>query len=193
MISGRAGAGKDYIANAFKIALENEGKTVDVLHFADNIKDMICTLFKISRDELDIYKNSIEAFTIKVTRGNSVLHKTDFRELLQLLGTEVIKPKFGEAVWAKMTLADIQMSKADYVLIPDWRFLIESSTLQDFGLVPIKLRIENLVQKNGLFYRHPSETELRDLDSDFFDFIYCNHKGKEVDIKSLLGGIDANR
>jgi hypothetical protein len=122
------------------------------------MKQIAATLFDISLEQLDLYKNHSLEYVIDITQLSDFvrpidLHNTNFRRFLQLLGNEAIKPLFGDAVWAKLAQQHINQSSADIIIIPDCRFAIE---LQTIGGTTIRIVNNSLPPP----MQHASELEL---------------------------------
>ena len=78
---GPAGSGKDYLANILK-----QYTNYKITHFADPIKDILCEVFKISKDELNKLKND----------ENTKILGTNMRSILQTFGTDIMQNMFGK-------------------------------------------------------------------------------------------------
>jgi hypothetical protein len=141
-ISAKARHGKDTAAELLKEYLESKGQRVLITHFADLLK-FICKEFfgwDGKKDEAG-------------------------RTLLQYIGTDVVGAK-DPAYWAKFIVDFLKLfeNEWDYVLIPDWRYPIESATLSTWFWT-VRLRIErpgfesNLTAEQKL---HASEVSLDD-------------------------------
>ena len=161
---GQARAGKDTTATQLKLYYESIGKSVEILSYAAPMKQIAATLFGISLEQLDDYKNCANTVSIEVYnngeteesyQGHSFLFELDFRTVLQRLGNEAIKPLFGDAVWANLAQQHINQSSADIIIIPDCRFLVE---LQAVGGVTIRIVNNSLPPPMN----HASELELAD-------------------------------
>jgi len=179
MVSGLKRSGKDYISNIIKNELTKKGYTVDIFAFAKPIKDIITKTLNISLDELDLYKNEKSPISINGTIC------TDMRKVLQDFG-EVMKDTFGKDVWVKAMLNNINNSKADIIIISDFRFLIEYESLKslDHNITTINVLDFNLKLDDA----HPSEREL--IDNDFKYDICLDNTAKNDNIvdhvKSLI-------
>ena len=90
-ICGHKGSGKDYLANILK-----EYTGFKVVHFADPIKDILCDLFKISKDELNKLKNS----------EDSKILGTNMRSILQVFGTNIMQRFCGKRIWVDLVLKE---------------------------------------------------------------------------------------
>jgi hypothetical protein len=145
-ISGSAGHGKDTFAEMMCEHLTNAGKRAIIIHFADYLK-YICKQYYNWDGQKD------EAG----------------RTLLQRIGTDVIGAKQPE-YWAKFIIDILKFfeDEWDYVLIPDCRYPIEVSTMED-NFDTVVLRVErpgfesNLTEEQK---KHASEVMMDDYPFD---------------------------
>lgn len=107
-IHGKAGSGKDTIANELSNTWLNHVKA-----FADPVRDLTATMFRIDRG-LFIDRASKE--TIIPDLGYSP------RELLQYVGTELVRDNVDEQFWIKHMSWRIAASHSSTIIIPDVRF-----------------------------------------------------------------------
>lgn len=124
---GQARSGKDFTATQLKLYYESIGKSVELLSYAAPMKQIAATLFGISLEQLDDFKNQPINYPLTVTSlytGMPVV-QLDLRTFLQRLGNEAIKPLFGDVVWANLMQQAISKSSADVIIIPDCRFTVE--------------------------------------------------------------------
>lgn len=148
VISGKARNGKDTIADFLKQALENDGHKVLVTHYADLLK-YICKQFFGWNGEKD----------------------EDGRQLLQYIGTDVIRKKKPD-YWVQFITSILKIfpHQWDYVLIPDCRFPNEIDTLRNARFNTTHLRIvrsnfdDNLTDEQRA---HSSETALDNTEPDY--------------------------
>ena len=155
---GFARAGKDWTASQFKTYFESQGKSVEIMSYAAPMKRIAATLFDITLEQLDNYKNHPLEYVIDITQLSEFkvpvdIHNTNFRRFLQLLGNDAIKPIFGDDVWAKLAKANIDKSTADIIIIPDCRFAVE---LNEVGGTTVRIVNNSLPPPMN----HPSELEL---------------------------------
>ena len=61
LITGKAGSGKDTTAVLLKEMLECQGKKVEILHFADELKKYVAGMLNISVEELEELKRNKES------------------------------------------------------------------------------------------------------------------------------------
>lgn len=172
-LSGYKRSGKDHTAKLMKCVLESQGYSVDIMSYAQPMKEIISTIFDISLEQLDEFKNNPEQYSISINNSNCVVHnihdigswyETNFRRILQLFGSEAMKTQFGDSVWADLMLTKISQSSADYIIIPDCRFLVEINTV---GGTIVRVMNDSITLDTS----HASETELNDYD---FDYYLCN-------------------
>ena len=162
-ISGKAQNGKDTSAEIFKNELVIRGHSVLVIHQADLLR-YICKAFFNWNGEKD------EAG----------------RTLLQQVGTNVIRkvePDFWVDFIAKVT--GFFRDTWDYIIIPDTRFPNELEKLKANDANVFHVRVIRKDFKSPLTeeqQRHPSETALDGIESDF---TLINDKG----IDDLYGGV----
>ena len=159
---GQARSGKDWTASQLKAYFESQGKSVEIMSYAAPMKRIAATLFDISLESLDYFKNHSDTVSIEVYdnaetedtyQGHSFLLESNFRTFLQRMGNEAIKPIFGDDVWAKLAKANIDKSTADIIIIPDCRFTIE---LNEVGGTTVRIVNNSLPPPMN----HPSELEL---------------------------------
>ena len=155
---GFSRAGKDWTASQLKAYFESQGKSVEIMSYAAPMKRIAATLFDITLEQLDNYKNHPLEYVIDITQLSEFkvpvdIHNTNFRRVLQLLGNDAIKPIFGDNVWAKLAKANIDKSTADIIIMPDCRFTVE---LNEVGGTTVRIVNNSLPPPMN----HPSELEL---------------------------------
>ena len=154
-IGGFKRSGKDTISQMIANHYQSSGKLVDIFHYADPIKEHVCKLFNISLEQLDEFKNSKKELW-SFDNYDNAYKVTDFRDLLTSTG-DSFKSIFGDDIFLRLMLENIEKSEADIIIIPDFRFKVEH--------IPnsVTIRINNNDITNDT--DHPSATEL--IDSDF--------------------------
>ena len=155
---GQARSGKDWTTSQLKAYFESQGKSVEIMSYAAPMKRIAATLFDITLEELDNYKNHPLEYVIDITQLSDFkvpvdIHNTNFREFLQRLGNQAMKPEFGDDVWAKLMQSNIDQSSADIIIIPDCRFNVE---LEAVGGVTVRVVNNSLPPPMN----HASELEL---------------------------------
>ena len=155
-IGGFKRSGKDTISQMIANHYQSSGKLVDIFHYADPIKEHVCKLFNISLEQLDEFKNSKTELWCYDNFENAY-KVTDFRDLLTSTG-DSFKSIFGDDIFLRLMLENIEKSEADIIIIPDFRFAIEHIP----NAVTIRIINNDIVNDTD----HPSETELIDFDFD---------------------------
>lgn len=160
LISGKAGHGKDTVADLMKEYLEKNGKTVLIIKFGDAVKWLASKYFGFDGK--------------KDTQG---------RNILQTLGTEIMRAKY-PTYWAELVAKFISACNSwDYVLIPDLRFSNEWTTVKQFNDNVYTVRVDRYDENGQPFVNlkmdaeqrnHISETE---LDHANFDYWIRNEYG----------------
>ena len=160
-LSGRKRSGKDWTATAIKQQLESHGYSVEVLSFAEPLKDIASIILDMPLSDLESAKNNNDSIYQTGSYYNEYL--TTFRSMLQKLGTEAMKKYFGDFVWYDLLINRIEQSSADYILVPDYRFPEET--------IPGALTVRIHSTSVDLTDNHISETALDDF---VFDHVLDN-------------------
>ncbi len=156
-IGGFKRSGKDTISQMIANHYQSKGKLVDIFHYADPLKQIAASIFDISLEQLDEFKNN-KTELWRFDEFGDAYQVTNFREILMKIGNESIKPVFGNDVWQKIIYEKIEKSEADIIIIPDFRFKVEHIP----NAVTIRIINNYIVNDTD----HPSETELIDFDFD---------------------------
>lgn len=179
LVSGKKRSGKDHVSGELKKYLESLGERVDLYAYADPMKTILSTTFGITVDQLNNMKNELTPITLNTGDGFKV---TNMREILQRFGTEAMQTEFGVGVWRERAENFIKKSKANFILITDFRFPTEM--IDDSYLLQIKnVEIDSIAAD-----KHISENLLNDFK---FDTIIDN-SGKPVfdELKEQFTNID---
>jgi hypothetical protein len=159
LIGGKKRSGKDYFASLLQEELYKNEKTSCIISFADPLKEIISKTFDISLETLDEYKNrSMKVFVPSDEFGKGIEEISNFRSIIQRLGTEAMKPIFGDDVWTNILLKKAQESNVDFVIVPDFRFKVEKIS---------ELTIEVINEDIESMDSHSSENELKDFKFKF--------------------------
>ena len=159
LVSGYKRSGKDFVSTILNSELENSIS----YSLATPLKDIVATTLGISLDELDLFKNNPEYYSVVFMFKDKMFGSSDFRKILQKFGTEATKKWFGDPVWTDLFIA--QDFKEDYIIISDWRFrteVEEFSKVYD-NVITIRINDDNIVNTD----MHPSETALDGFDYDY--------------------------
>lgn len=164
LISGKAQNGKDTSANFFKEILEDQGKSVLIMHYSDLLK-FICKEYFGWNGEKD----------------------ETGRTLLQYVGTDLVRarePNF----WVDHIVHFLKVfnDKWDYVIIPDTRFPNEIRRIREGGISACHVKVTRGSDfDNGLTEKqknHPSENALKNVSAD----ISIDNTGSMDELKTTI-------
>lgn len=147
-ISGKAGSGKDTVANIIQKRLAEQWISCKIIHYADLLK-FICEKYF----DWDGQKDE---------KG---------RRLLQHVGTDVVR-SWDANFWVDFVATMLRLfgNRWGYVIIPDARFPNEIDRLRESGFDVTHLRVERPEYESDLTdtqKAHPSETSLNNYKPDF--------------------------
>lgn len=157
-LCAKAQHGKDFAASILKEKLEQQGKKVLIIHFADYLKF-------ISREYFGWDGNKDE-------KG---------RTILQQIGTEKIRtrdPDFHVGILTRFI--KVFAEDYDYFLISDCRFSNEIEYPRDKKLNVISLHIERLNFENSLTPEQRQHRSEIALDNFKFDYYLESESGREA-------------
>ena len=165
LLSGFKRSGKDFIAHYIHGKIE-----ASIISFAEPMKFIIAKTFGITLEELDAFKNDIEGYGIEVkaypnNQPQVHIKYTNFREVLQLFGTEGMKPMFGDHVWAE--LAEKRAGEiGGTIIIPDFRFRIEDEVWDKdkYDVISVRIQDDNISMTDS----HASEVDLLQYTFDYY-------------------------
>jgi hypothetical protein len=118
-IAGKARSGKDTVASLLWV---HGGYTR--LAFADPVKMATQAMFGLTRAQT--WDDELKEIPI-ARWGLSP------RQMFQLVGTECVKPIFGDDIWIKRMLVDMEFLGEDNIVIPDVRFETEADFIRMSG------------------------------------------------------------
>lgn len=184
--AGKMGSGKDAAAGFLK------EKGFERIAFADNLKEMAMEIFGLTRDQCydqDLKKAEFETplrvlagdigsimdyakkkngFEIDGEAALKLLSTTGVdlispREVLQYLGTEILRNCIDEHYHAKVVKNIIDMRGWTNVAIPDCRFPNERMFVKEWGGLNVLIkRPAELIENTAGIEAHASETSLGD-------------------------------
>ena len=169
LINGLPRAGKDTVAD-FLV----HNKKYQKMSFAEPLKQVIAGTFDISLEDLDTFKNNPTEYGIDVmfypnNQPHQKIMQTDFRKLLQNFGTEGMKPVVGHSVWADLLYKNVQESASDFIVVSDFRFLVEYQTPENVNVITVLVKDKRDLPIKG----HASDIEL--YQNNFkFDYVIPN-------------------
>lgn len=188
LINGAARSGKDTVARMMKDFLKSNNQTVEILSFAEPLKQIIASTFNISLEDLEEFKNKSDRYEVhRVDTHSFILHqKTNFRKILQRFGTEGMKPVFGENIWARLLAEKANKSSSNWIIVPDFRFNIEYEEMLKFQALEVyNVYAFEVLSDRGEIKEstHSSERELDDFE---FDYTIDNIWGKLNETKEQI-------
>lgn len=158
LITGKKRSGKDTVA--FMLNKYMDGSKL--MSFAYPMKKIIYDTIGITFKQGEYAKNygKVKAF---LKFWNPLFLFLDIRRVLQIFGTEGMKPWFGNTVWKD--LAEKHMN-SDVLIISDWRFPEESKWSSDYKIVTVRIEREGLISTDT----HASENALNEFETDYTIF-----------------------
>jgi hypothetical protein len=169
LINGLPRAGKDTVADYI-----TSNHSALKMSFATPMKNIIANTFGITLDELDTYKNNTDEYGVELkaypnNQPQQVIKYTNFREILQLFGTEGMKPEFGTDVWSNLLYLKVLQADAELVVVPDYRFMCEYKPQPGINIIRILVKDERDLPTEG----HASDVELYQNNVEF-DYVINN-------------------
>jgi len=163
LINGQKRSGKDFSASILydKLSVNN---TLTKMAFADPMKNIISTIFGITLEQLDEFKNKPDKFKVKI-EGYPEYEGVTFRQTLTRFGTDGMYPEFGEDVWADLFISKVKEIESDVIIVPDFRYISEYKGALKTGHRVVTLFIKN--DKCDTTDQHRSERELDDFKFDY--------------------------
>ena len=164
LIAGKKRSGKNYTAEMLQNIFLRKNISCETFSFAEPLKDIVAKTFLITHSELEEYKNNPNRYKIMLrdTGGDTSKELTDFRQVLNDLGTPIMKSYFGENIWVNLIENKIKKSQSNVILIPDFRFPIEKLQMKDTKVITIRVNKEGLEHSNLI-----SENSLNDFVFDY--------------------------
>jgi len=183
-ISGHMGVGKDVVGQM--IQAEARGYW-EIKKYAKKLKQITCILTGCSMQDLESedFKNS--HLSPEWKGGHCTFSHSTYRDILQKLGTEVMRDSLHKNVWVNAMYADytpIGLHNKDYVgpmsiretksdsIYPNWvitdmRFPNELEAVKQRGGITIRVNRDNGTRAISMINSHASETALDDADFDY--------------------------
>jgi hypothetical protein len=153
-LSGYAQSGKDTVAELLCLNYKYQRRS-----FADPIRHALLTL-NPKLDSITHISDLIQDYGWEIAKKNP-----EVRRLLQVLGTDVGRRMFGDKVWVKMLMDELNYE--DRVVISDVRFPNEAEAIKKLGGVVLRINRRNHSAVNG----HTSEHA---LDNYMFNYVIYN-------------------
>jgi ABC-type dipeptide/oligopeptide/nickel transport system ATPase component len=166
-LSGKIGSGKSTFSSELRNVLESKNYIVEERNFADKLKKITYELtghYGYTQEDKNVYL--------------PIWRKT-VGEILQLLGTEVLRNHFDSEVWVKATISNLNPDTT--YIIGDVRFLNEVEAIKSLGGIVIRLEGDpcNIRLNSKRDPNHSSETSLDNYID--FDGVYVNTPEKGLE------------
>ena len=184
-LSGKIRSGKSRVAKIFKEVLEENGKTGEIKSFASPIYEIVSRLYRSNIKEIQRDKRDNVPIYIHTRKSNSGLILSNYREILQIIGTTArdcgdedvwVNSLFGcdnEKIMGEFTWA------TDYWIIDDVRFPNEAQRILDCNGKLIRINRSDAEDN-----KHVIENSLNDWDK--WDLVIeNNHTSKKKRNKEL--------
>jgi hypothetical protein len=186
LIAGKKRSGKNYTAEMLQSMLLKKNISCETFSFAEPLKDIVAKTFLISQSELEDYKNNPNRYKImlKDNEGSNSRILTDFRQVLNDLGTPIMKSYFGDNIWVNLTENKIKKSQSKVIIISDFRFPVEKLQMKDTKVSTIRVNREGLEHSDLV-----SENSLNDF---VFDYEIDNNVEGYSELMIQLEGIIEN-
>lgn len=187
LIAGKKRSGKNYTAEMLQNIMLRKNISCETLSFAEPLKDIVAKTFLITQSELEDYKNNPERYKVLVrdTVEDTSKELTDFRQVLNDLGTPIMKHYFGDNVWVNLTENKIKKSQSKVIIISDFRFPVEHLKLKDTKVVTIKVNREGLEHSDLI-----SENSLNDFKFDYYiDNNVLGYSDLIIQLEHIIGNI----
>ena len=185
--SGKPGSGKDFIAEELGKQLINQGKTVYITHFADHAKYLLSKIFKI--DISYFYDRD------KKTKPVSDKILNTPRVMMQTFGTDFAQ-YFYKNIWVDNLIEELKNIEAEYILVPDLRFLHELEEfekLNKYDIVCFDIHGFNIEHSEHIAEMLSGEPEYtnREYVHSIENFIIENCKFNYLPIEKLIINIES--
>lgn len=167
--NGIAGSGKDTSAMILKQYLENNGEKVEVIAFAEPLKEALRVLFGFSDYQLYTNKEDVDD-----RWGKSP------REILQWMGTDVLRNNIADDFFVRRARHRILESSADYVIVTDVRFDNEAELVKSMGGEVI-----NITRTNYETTIHKDHVTEMGISKELID-VYVNNNGSIEELRSNI-------
>lgn len=192
-INGKIGSGKNAFAELFAKQLPNR---VECHSMADKLREVIEVLFEVkmtvTNEKGMPFCNTIYNFTQEQKNIYLPKFKKTIGELMQYIGTDLLRNHLDEDIWVKTLFNDTMKNKIDngmIIVIPDVRFKNEAKYILDEGGYLIRLNGDpNKIRENSTRdLNHISEIDLDDFNG--FDKILDNSKKDFNNLKNIVNEV----
>ena len=182
LLSGEINTGKNQVYDYLVPMLEEQGKKVEHLYFAERLKNMCDDTFTRYAENIRHTINDVlwhvtddearkKLLDLNIKSDNWYEDKTvSTRLLLQDIGTKFVRDYINKDYWIECVSDAIEESDADVIIITDFRFANEYEVLErliDNDKYNIKtLRVERSVETDSVIKHHTSENSLKGFNFD---------------------------
>jgi len=141
-LSGLKGAGKNHLATLLQNRLMRDGLSVEITAFANPLKEVAISGFGIPRELAygdQAAKEQYSEWHWEDLSGHITGNYPDkrgpmtVREVLQLIGTDLVRDRWSMDTWIRMAKTNIRNSTADLMIFADARFPNEIRTIREIG------------------------------------------------------------
>ena len=173
LISGKARSGKHTVANIIKDYYERQGKKCAITIYAKYIKQYAIDYFNWDGKE-----------------------ESKPRELLQKLGTDIIKDKLGmKDFQVRRMIEDIKVLQNffDIIIVPDTRFIEEIEDIKETFANVYSIRINRHNYDNGLTIEeknHPSEIALDNYKNFDYQIDSTSINDIKIQVENILKDVN---
>lgn len=127
LISGKKRSGKDYIGQVIYKYCNSLGYNTKLLSFACPLKEIVQKTFGISAKDLEHMKNNPDEYPLQIPQTDHTYELSNFREVLQKLGSEGIRDVLGDNTWKNYLYNSVKESTAEIFIVTDFRFINEAT------------------------------------------------------------------
>lgn len=168
VVAGRKGAGKDTF---YLRAREVLGRDYRVVRFAfiDPLKKFCKEVLGIDHEALygpPEKRDLPTEFDWPRPNPYDRTGKMTAREVLQFVGTDLLRHQFDRSLWVKATIRTIQAAKFDVGVIADARYPEEVEAAKGIGAIAVRL-----LRDPSPFDAHQTEHALDSYPNDAFDYV----------------------
>ncbi len=181
VVAGRKGAGKDTFY--LRAREKNPGLRVVRFAFIDPLKHFCEEILGISRAALggtQSDRNLPTEYDWPEDNPYGKRGRMTAREVLQYVGTDLLRKRFDPDLWVKSTLRKIRETEFDIGVIADARFPGEVEAARSVGATAVRLLRTPYPED-----RHPTELALDGYPDDRFD-----HVVPDMPLPSYLAEVD---